>query len=101
MSLPKQIGPPITIGGYLVRAVSSALQGVLSVPFCDYDIRSRATRKPGAPFDTPSSVTLPHEVMADGERLWIKHHTAVYTIPNEVLAAVLKVAGWQVTPPDE
>lgn len=94
MSTVKVIGPPAIIEGYLVQALEGKTRSRAKVS--DWD---QVPDPPPLDFDTP----LAQEVLTTSEGIVVGHEegeTWVQTfIPNEVLAAALKVAGWKVETP--
>ena len=86
----RQIGPPVTINGYLVQAVDG--EATLS----------RATMRGATSVKCPEPPAA--EVLGHPEGITVRPTLAFEEdtfIPNDVLAAVLKIAGWKVTPPEQ
>lgn len=88
----RQVGPPVMVEGYRVRVVSDSERP---------DVLAKATidDRPGGGLvfygtpRVPSLAATSRGLRVEGE------HFPVHVIPNDVLAAILKVAGWKASPP--
>lgn len=88
----RQSGPPITIGDYLVRVIDDEVHS---------DVLSKATRTNPALVVGYQSGTTAREIIVRKDRVDMIAGQDNRHIPADVLATVLKLAGWKVKRPGE